>query len=129
MILKAIIIWFLLAVVAVANGTARNTWITPHLGEEQAHVISTLTLCLLIIFVTIASIGWIGPRNLRQATLVGLLWVVTTLAFEFLAGHYTFGHSWQKLFADYKIWQGRLWILVPIVTCLAPRWAWRLRGM
>ena len=129
MFLRAVIIWILLAAVAVGNGIFRNVLITPRLGEQRAHVVSTIILCALIFVLTVAFIKWIAPRNPLEASLLGLFWVVLTLSFEFLAGHYAFGHPWQKLLADYNILHGRLWVLVPIVTYLAPRWALRLRGM
>ena len=128
MVLRALVIWIPLSAVAVANGLFRNAVITPRLAEQRAHVVSTLILCILIFVLTLVFIRWIGPRSSVEASLVGLLWVALTLAFEFLAGHYAFGHSWQKLLADYRIWEGRFWVLVPIVTYLAPRWALRLRG-
>jgi hypothetical protein len=125
---RAIAIWILLAAVAAANGITRVAWITPHLGEKRAHIVSTLVLCILIFVVSLIFIRWIGPRSPIEASMVGLMWIVLTLTFEFLAGHYVFGHSWRKLLADYSILQGRIWILVPIVTCVAPWCAFRLRG-
>jgi len=31
-----------------------------------------------------------------------------------------FGTPWDRLFADYNLAQGRVWILVPITTAFAP---------
>jgi len=129
MVLRAVIIWILLAAVAVANGVFRNALVTPRLGEQRAHLLSTGMLCILIFALTLAFIKWIGARTALEASLTGLLWVGLTLTFEFLAGHFAFGHSWQKLLADYNIRQGRVWIVVPIVTYLSPRWALLLRGL
>jgi len=129
MILRALIIWLLLAAVAVANGVARNAILEPRLGEGRAHIVSTLVLVALIFLVALAFIKWIGPETPLQAAMIGLLWMGLTLAFEFLVGHFVFGHPWERLLADYNIWKGRIWILVPIVTYLAPRWALRLRSM
>lgn len=51
-----------------------------------------------------------------------------TIAFEFLAGHYVFGHPRQTLIADYDVFQGRIWILVLLANLLAPLWAfWQKR--
>lgn len=129
MFLRAAAVWVLLALVAVLNGALRNAWLTPSLGEGAAHVVSTLILCALIFLVAAAFIRWIRPLSLTSATMVGLMWALLTLAFEFLAGRYVFGHPWQRMVADYNITQGRIWILVPIVTYLAPRWALRVRGV
>ncbi|MFO8077919.1 MAG: hypothetical protein R6U21_04705 [Thermoplasmatota archaeon] len=55
-----------------------------------------------------------------QAILVGLLWLVLTICFEFLAGHFVFNNPWEKLFADYNVFTGRIWILIPLTTFVAP---------
>ena len=48
--------------------------------------------------------------------------VALTVAFEFLAGHYVFGNSWERLIADYDVFRGRIWILVLLMNLLAPLW-------
>ena len=120
MILKALLIWFLLLLVAIINGAARSAFIAPWLGEQAGHIISTLILSLAILVVAWTSIGWINPGRRRNALLVGTAWVILTVAFEFLAGHYLFGNPWDKLFADYHIAQGRIWVLVLITSLIAP---------
>jgi hypothetical protein len=54
--------------------------------------------------------------------LIGAVWLALTLAFEFLAGHYLFGSSWERLLADYDLLRGRVWILVLLATLFAPAW-------
>ena len=48
------------------------------------------------------------------------MWFCLTEAFEFLAGHYIFKNSWEKIFNDYNIFKGRVWILIPIWVGIAP---------
>jgi hypothetical protein len=48
---------------------------------------------------------------------VGLLWLLMTLTFEFVIGHFVFRTSWEKLLADYDLSRGRIWPLV-LLTCL-----------
>ena len=129
MLLRAIVVWLLLAVLAPVNGVVRNAWITPRIGELSGHLVSTLTLCVLIFIVAWGSILWIGPGDGRDASLIGLVWVVLTVAFEFLVGHFVFGNPWQKLILDYNIARGRVWVLVLVTSYLAPRWAMRMRGV
>lgn len=122
-------------VLAIANGALRELMLTPRLGARAAHQISTVLLCLLILLVGWLLTPWmltplvsgqtIGaqPEGSQQAEAwkIGGLWLALTLAFEFLAGHYVFGNSWQKLLADYDVFKGRIWVFVPIVTLIAPR--------
>jgi hypothetical protein len=45
---------------------------------------------------------------------------VLTVAFEFLAEHYLFGNSWEKLLADYNIAQGDIWLIVLVMILISP---------
>lgn len=128
MVLKASIVWLGLVVLAVLNGIARNALISPHVGEQTGHVVSTIILCGVILVLAWLTNPWIAPGGMRAAWRVGFLWLVLTVAFEFLAGHYLFGHSWQRLFADYNLSRGRVWIFVLLVTLVAPAAAQRMRG-
>jgi hypothetical protein len=56
----------------------------------------------------------------RQFIYVGLMWLFLTICFEFLFGHFVIGHSWHRLLYDYNIFEGRIWLLVLIVTATSP---------
>ena len=129
MLIKAILVWLALAVLAVSNGIVRNAVISPRLGDLGGHIFSTGVFCVIIFVVTWYTIGWIGPRTGRGALLVGVLWMGMTIAFEFLAGHYLFGNSWDKLLADYNIARGRVWLLVLVALLVAPRVTGKIRGL
>lgn len=75
------------------------------------------------------AVPWIGPRRPQDAWTIGVLWVMLTLAFEFLAGHFLFGKPWQELLADYDIRAGRIWVMVLIVTLVTPIVAFKNRGI
>jgi len=77
------------------------------------------------------TVRWIGPRTGRDALLVGLLWLTLTPAFEFSAGHNLFGHSREKLLANYNLARCRvsLLVLVLVTILLAPWGATRVRGV
>lgn len=117
---KAIAIWFLLMALAIGNGTVRVKFIIPYTGLTAGLAISTLLLCALILLATWLSIRWLSPHDAAQAWGIGLLWLTMTLGFEFGAGYYLFKKPWSELLYDYNIVQGRIWLLVPIVTAMAP---------
>ena len=124
MLPRAIAVWVLLLAVAVANGTAREFFLVPRLGAQAGHVLSTVILCVAILVIALITIRWMAPRGRRAALSIGGVWLALTLVFEFLAGHYLFGNSWEKLFADYNLLRGRVWILVLPATLFAPAWAY-----
>jgi hypothetical protein len=129
MLLRAFAIWLILVVLAILNGTIRNYLILPLAGEKAAHIISSVTLSILIIAVAWFSIGWIHPNTVGEAIGLGCFWLVLTVLFEFGAGHYLFKNSWEKLLADYNIFKGRIWVLVLLATLFAPYLAVRIRGL
>ena len=120
-IIKAVLGWFLLAVLATVNGIARNALYKPIVGDLLAHQISTVILIIVFFVVTYLLFRRDFARVSDNAWLwVGFGWLVATEAFEFLVGHYVFGNSWSKLLADYNLFAGRLWILVIIAIFIAP---------
>lgn len=121
--IKALLVWSGIAVLAVTNGVARNALIRPRVGEQAAHVASTVILCGVISIVAWLTNPWIAPETVRGGFAIGVFWLSLTIAFEFLAGHYLFGHPWEWLFADYNLAHGRVWILVLVATLVGPGWA------
>jgi hypothetical protein len=109
-----------MVVIAVINGALRDLWYGKRIGELWAHQISTATAMLFLgVYIWIAIRIW-PPTSTRHAAMIGVLWLVLTLAFEFLFGHYVAGHPWQRLLRDYNLLAGRVWVLVPIWVAVAP---------
>jgi len=127
--LRAILVWLLLLVVAIANGAIREKLFIPRFGERPAHVISAIALSALIFGISLVTIGWLAPPDRSAAFLIGGEWLCLTLAFEFLGGHYVFRAPWSKLLADYDVRRGRIWLLVLASTALAPFLSSSLRAL
>jgi hypothetical protein len=113
--------WFLLMILAIINAGMRNEIYKPFVGELAAHQISTV-IFIFIILVATYLIFRFSNINLGdyEVFLMGFIWLAFTVVFEFVAGHYVFGNSWDKLFADYNILKGRIWSLVLITIFFAP---------
>ena len=60
--------------------------------------------------------------------MVGVLWLVLTLAFEILFGRMVMGLSWERLAADYNVLEGGLLPLGLLVLLLSPVIAGKVRG-
>jgi hypothetical protein len=89
-------------------------------GEQVGHVISVFlssgAICgLAYLFVR-------SQRPLPVSTLfqIGLFWLLLSLLFEFGFFHYVMHDPWEKLWADYNIFQGRLLIVVWLTTLFSP---------
>lgn len=120
MIWKYILGWFALVVAAIINGALREGVYKPSLGELTAHQLSTL-IGIILFGVIIWRMTRLWPlRSLKQAWMVGAIWVGMTICFEFIFGHFAMGNSWQRLLHDYNILEGRLWAVVLVWTLIAP---------
>ena len=129
MIVRAIVVWFILVVTAIANGSFRVSVLIPRIGERAGHVVSTILLCIEILLVSWLTIRWIMPETPARAALVGGIWLAMTLVFEFGFGHYVAHKSWSELLADYDVLRGRIWVLVLVTTFASPWIVGRVRGL
>lgn len=117
---KYLLAWVPMVIIAIANGLFREKIVAKRFDELQAHQVSTATLILLFgVYIWIINRLW-PLESTGQALKVGFIWLALTVAFEFLFGHYVAGHSWQRLFRDYNLLEGRLWLLILVWVTLAP---------
>lgn len=114
--------------VAVANGVLRETTYGIIMSELHAHQLSTI-FAAIFFAVAVAFLSHVAvPSSPSEAIKIGAIWLFFTLCFEFLFGRFVAGHSWSRLFQDYDLFSGRVWlILLAWVACL-PYLAYRLRG-
>lgn len=127
MLLRNTLAWFILLAVAIVNASIREGVYRNALGELRAHQVSTFTAILFFGVV----IWWLSrlwpPASARQAWQVGGIWLALTVAFEFLFGHFAMGHAWSKLFHDYNLFEGRVWLLLLAWITVAPWLFYRTR--
>ncbi len=121
-------IWFLFMVLAIINAGLRENIYKPAVGDLAAHQISSIVFIGLILLTTYLALGFANIElNDYQALLVGTVWLAFTIIFEFIAGYYVFGNSWEKLLDDYNLLEGRIWSLVLLTIFLAPYITSRIR--
>jgi len=121
------LLWLGLPFIGILNGTIRELFYREALGELLAHQLSSFIVVLLIsVYVWILEGRW-KLSSSYEALAIGLIWLVLTVMFEFLFGHYVMGHSWERLFADYNVFEGRFWSIVIFWTAAAPLIVYRVR--
>ena len=105
---------------AFGNAIIRQALYEGHVGDLRAHQISTATLLgIFAVYVWVLHRRW--PIDTSETALaVGVIWTMLTLAFEFGFGHWVAGQSWAELLEAYNLADGRVWVLVPIWTMIAP---------
>jgi uncharacterized membrane protein (DUF441 family) len=106
---------------AIINGTLRNQVYGPKMAELFAHQLSTLIYIAIFIIVLVLFFSRTTvPYVRKDLVMIGISWLFLTIMFEFVFGHYVMGHSWSRLFNDYNIFQGRIWVLVLITELIGP---------
>jgi hypothetical protein len=117
---KYVLAWVPMVFIAIINGAIREGWYGKHVGELQAHQISTVTGVLLFgVYIWVLIRLW-RPVSAGQAIAIGLVWLGMTVAFEFLFGYYVAKRPWRDLLHDYNIFAGRVWLVVLVWVTLAP---------
>jgi hypothetical protein len=125
--LKAACLWLVFLVVAITCGIIREKFLVPGFGPWGGRALGTLLVAGIIFGIIYASGGQMAGASRAALFKLGLGWTVATIMFEFLFGHYVMGHAWESLWADYNVFQGRLWPLVLFVTLFGPLLARKLR--
>ena len=129
MIKRYSIAWLGLVLIGILNGAIRTFVYGPIMSELAAHQISSVTGIILIGLATwLLSLKW-KIQSERQAIAVGSIWLVLTIIFEFIFGHYVMGHPWSRLLYDYNLLEGRIWSLVLFFTTIAPYVIYKTRVM
>lgn len=125
--LKAMSIWLVMVFFAILNGIFRENVLLPYLGESISLPLSGITLSLLIFAITYFSFKLFEGQSSRTYLLIGLLWVVMTLSFEFLFGHYVMGHTWGELLKVFDVNGGNLFVVSLLFSLFSPLVVSKLR--
>src|SRR5512139_378825 len=125
---KYILAWIPMLCIAILNGAVRELWLVNYLGELRAHQVSSATgIVLLGVYIWVIIRNW-RPESAATAIAIGLIWLAMTVAFEFLFGFYARGLPWGRLFHDYNLLAGRVWVLVLAWVTVAPYLFYRLQN-
>lgn len=119
-LLRAFGVWLLILALAIANGLLREEVLRPHLDAPYPQLLSGVLLIACILLVTYIFAGRLAARSTRQFAVIGIFWLLLTLAFEFAFGKLVAGKSWAELLDAYTFADGNLWPIVLAVTLLAP---------
>ena len=120
-------VWLGFLAVAIGGAFIREKFLEPELGPLGGRALGTLLVGAMIFGLIYVYVGRLKGATRVSLVKLGLFWTILTIAFEFLFGHYGMGHSWDSLWADYNLLQGRLWPLVLLVTLFGPLLARKMR--
>ena len=126
-LLKAVAIWLLMVVAAMANGLLRDGLLNVLLGPRLALPVSGVLLSALILAITWVCLPFIRTGTAGGYLGIGLLWLVLTLAFEFLFGHFVAGKPWPEMVSIFDLRSGNLFSIILLVCTIAPWTAAKIR--
>jgi hypothetical protein len=129
MILRAVIIWLLIALAEVGNGIARVRFLNRRVGDRRARQIGVVSGSVLILVITWCAGPWIGARSTSELLAVGGVWLGLMLAFDIAFGRFVFRASWERIAADFDVRRGGLLGIGMSILFTAPLLVAKLRGM
>jgi hypothetical protein len=125
--IRYVLAWIPMLVIAVANGVLRQVTFAKVMPELRAHQLSTLIGSVLLgAFIWLVIRAW-PPSSGGQALLIGLVWMLLTVAFEFFMGLVLAHRPLSQVLHDYNLLAGRVWVLLLIWLAAAPWVFFRLR--
>ncbi|MHB8971607.1 MAG: hypothetical protein ACYC3X_18580 [Pirellulaceae bacterium] len=128
-IVRSFAIWLILIAAEILHGIVRGMFLVPYVGPFRSSQIGVFTGSLIIFAIALAFVRWIGASRSSQLLGIGVLWLILTLAFEFLFGHFVVGASWERLASDYNVLQGGLLAFGMVFLAFSPWIAGKRRGV
>jgi hypothetical protein len=119
-LLRYILIWFVMLVIAIGNGTLRQFTFGKAMPELRAHQLSTLIGSVVMgVFIWFVIDAW-PPSSSGEALVIGAVWLCLTVAFEFFMGLLLQKRPLAQVLGDYNLLAGRVWPLFLIWLAIAP---------
>ena len=128
-LVRALVVWLLIIAAETFHGILRGYLLVPLVGEMRAGRIGMPVGALIILVITLFLIKWMKARRVGELLGIGLLWLCLTFGFEVLIGLYGRGYSWERILAEYNLFEGGLMSIGLAFMLFCPLIAARLRGV
>ena len=122
---RALEVWLLIVAAETVHGFARVAILEPLVGDFRARQIAVFTGSLIILTIAVVFRNWMPLSSGSRAGVVGVFWVVLTIAFEIILGRFVANLSWERILEDYNMSEGGLMPLGFLFMFLSPfaaRW-------
>lgn len=90
MILRALLIWTVLALAETLHGILRIKFLNVRLGDRRARCLGVFTGSAIILIIGWFTVPWIGPSSLVDCLFIGALWLALMLSFDIIFGRLSF---------------------------------------
>ena len=113
------LLWLPMIGLAFVNATLRELVLKKHFSEMRAHQLSTVTLMVICGVYGLLIFRLLKLEDAGQALLVGFVWMLLTVLFEFTLGK-ILNQSWTQLLEQYNLKKGHLWPVFLLFLLLLP---------
>lgn len=120
MLVRAVIVWMVIAMAEVIHGILRVRLLNRRVGDHRARQIAVGTGSILILFISWFALPLIAPHSRSDALAIGTLWLVAMLTFEITLGRFIFHAPWAKITADFDLRRGGLLGFGMLILFFAP---------
>lgn len=107
-------------VLGVINGVFRGLVLMHFMSEFRAKQLSSVLLVILLFVYTHLIYDRLNLRTTKDALFTGLLWMVLTVAFEFVLGYVLLNQPLDVMLQEYNVLDGKFWALVIILIFFLP---------
>ena len=118
--LRYILLWFVMLIIAICNGALRETTFGKVMPELRAHQLSTLIGGVFMgAFIWLVIHEW-PPSSSGAALTIGAVWLCLTISFECFMGLVLRKRPLAEVLAYYNLLAGRVWVLLLLWIMVAP---------
>ena len=128
-LVRAFFVWLMIVFAESVHGTLRQLFLAPLIGNFPARRIAFFVGMLLIFLIAYLFIRWIRAENTTQLFIIGLMWAILMLSFEFGLGILVLNYSRERMLEDYDISRGGLMGFGIVFMMFAPLLAAKARRL
>lgn len=125
---RSVVVWLLIICAEIVHGIVRAVLLVPLVGEPRSNQIGVFTGSAIILGIAYLTIRWVGAKRSPELLMVGFVWLMLTMAFEFLFGRLVMGLTWERIAADYNVLDGGLMPFGLLFLFLSPIMSAKLRA-
>lgn len=126
-VFRSLVVWLLIIVAEIVHGIVRAIALVPWVGEFRSNQVGVFTGSAIILVIAYLTIQWIGAKRPGELLLVGVIWLLLTVAFEILFGRFVMELAWEQVLAGFNIAQGGLMPIGLLILLFSPMLALKLR--
>jgi hypothetical protein len=101
MLLRAVLVWVLIAGCEVLHGALRIKLLNRQVGDRRARQIGVCTGSLLNFLLTWLTLPWLGASTESELLWIGGLWFGLMMAFDLGFGRVVFRLTWARMARDF----------------------------